>query len=225
MKRFWHLGRYRYAFYRFTIEQCFRNRRDLVLDAGCGSRGSLQQQVSRLVGVDILRENIRKIRQTKQGDFLVASLTHLPFRPSVFDAVVCVDVLEHIKQKKQVVEEFAKVSRMKANLVGSTTNLLNPFMLFDSFSSYPSKALVKYVGQHYERHSRLTPKSLVRTLSNAGYSLRMSFYGEPPLQPWLYEFSNKKVPWYAHIWILFDRLPLKFLKEDIVFVAVKGFSL
>jgi 2-polyprenyl-3-methyl-5-hydroxy-6-metoxy-1,4-benzoquinol methylase len=226
MRRVWHLNNYAYIFYRSTVEKilCGHNLGN-VLDAGCGSEGSISFLLEQIVGVDVSRRNISQIHKTKQGDFLVASLTYLPFKQEVFDTVICADVLEHLKEKRLVLEEIARAMHANARLIGSTSNLLNPLMLLDSSCSILSKLLAKYVGQNYERNSRLTPRALLKLFRDAGFEVRLSIYGFPPFQPWLYEFSNRKLPWFAHVWIIFDRLtkkkPLNQLKETIVFEAVK----
>jgi ubiquinone/menaquinone biosynthesis C-methylase UbiE len=228
---YWHLGTYHYIFYRYVVNQVFQRRSShITLDAGCGDKGSILTSVEHLVGVDISTNNILTICKTKQGDFIVASLTHLPFRPEVFDMTVCVDVLEHVTEKKSVFAEIARVSRQGAHFVGSTSNQLNPLMLLDSLLPSLSKILAKYVGdKNYERHSRLNVGTLPRMMKDAGFDVYLSLFGFPPFQPWVYECSNKKLPWFSSVWILLDKLTnhARSLKETMVFEAVKqpSFSL
>ncbi len=118
--------------YEFLLEQIIeRQNLDFVLDAGCGFRGSITiAPVKHLVGVDISRRNILIVHQNRQGDFIVASLTHLPVLSEVFDTIINVDVLEHVIGKQAVFAEIARVSRQTSHLVGSTTNQLNPLCFY-----------------------------------------------------------------------------------------------
>lgn len=237
-RHYWYLGTYRYVFYRYILDQLFlKHDSATVLDAGCGTYGSIVRSVDHLVGVDVNRNCILKIhgrskrrgflsilpwqlsREGKQGDFVLASLTHLPFKAVVFDIIVCRDVLEHVEDKNLVFNEILRICKSKGRCIGSTTNQLNPLMKIDSLTALASRMFVKYVGMGYERHGRLSPKSLNCMLKYVGFDVRISFFGLPPFQ------LDKKPPWFAFLWVLWDKLTgyrtFKLLKEVMVFEAVK----
>ena len=224
LRHYWHVGKYQYVFYEFLLEQIIeRQNLDFVLDAGCGFRGSTFAPVKHLVGVDINRSNVLEIHQTKQGDFIVASLTHLPFRSEVFDTIVNVDVLEHIKGKIAVFAEIARISRKSAHFVGSTTNQLNPLLLLDELLPILSQLLAGNIGQYYNRHSRLNPETLTNMTKTNGFNIYISFIRYPQLYAASYEYKNKKMEWFGSLWILFDKITdhFRFLKSMMVFEAVK----
>jgi 2-polyprenyl-3-methyl-5-hydroxy-6-metoxy-1,4-benzoquinol methylase len=194
------------------------------LDAGCGEHGSIDGIIGRLVGIDLNRDNILKMRKKRKSDFVVGSLTCLPFQPDVFDTIICQDVLEHIEEKAEVITEVSLVLKLGGRFIGSTSNQLNPLMRLDSISTLSSHVLSKYIGTgHYERHSRLTPKSLNKMLEHAGFNTHLSFFGYPPFKPWLYEYCNMKPPRFVSLWILLDKITehVKILKEMMVFEATK----
>jgi 2-polyprenyl-6-hydroxyphenyl methylase/3-demethylubiquinone-9 3-methyltransferase len=88
-----------------------------LLDIGCGG-GVLTEEFASLgcqvTGIDISPRSI-EIAQAHAAigglsiDYRVGSGTNLPFDASSFDAVSCCDVLEHIRDWKQVIAEAIRV--------------------------------------------------------------------------------------------------------------------
>jgi SAM-dependent methyltransferase len=224
-RHYWHLGNYHYVFYIYELAQIIqRQNSDFVLDAGCGRIDRIPSPVKHLVGVDVSRSNIVAMHQAVQGDFIVASLTHLPFKSEVFDNVKCIDVLEHVAEKESVFVEIARVSKQNAHFVGSTTNQLNPLFLLDESLPVLSRVFVKYVGDRYDRHSRLNFGTLTDMLKASGFDVSISLLGFPQFtETALCEYHNMKVPWFGFIWVLFDKVTdhFRILKEIIIFDAVK----
>jgi 2-polyprenyl-3-methyl-5-hydroxy-6-metoxy-1,4-benzoquinol methylase len=241
VEEFWVLGGYPYPFYRYVIENCYskfpKKRRCLMLDAGCGpqicSLSKIPKNIT-VIGLDVDRKNIYSSHEgaKKKGynnfHFIVGSLTSIPLISSIFDICVCVDVLEHLSDKKNAITEISRVCKPQAGFIGSTSNSLNPILLFDSIAP---KRVVKVITEmfapgHYERHRRLNPKSLIRILKDSNFHIQnIKLLGFPPFQPWLYHYSQKKIPIYAYLWILLDKItnknPLNLLKEVIIFSAIK----
>ena len=149
---------------------------------------------------------------------------------NIFDICVCIDVLEHLSDKKGAISEISRVCKPGSKFIRSTSNSLNPILLFDSVVP---KTLIKAITERfapgsYERHQRFTPKSLMRTLKDYDFHIQdIRLLGFPPFQPWLYHYSErKKVPLYAYIWVLFDKItnkkPLSLLKEVLIFNTIKN---
>lgn len=233
------LGNYRYILYRFVlVSLCkkFAKESCLTLDAGCGERGCSLSHIPEtlnVVGIDLSHSNVRKSkRKMKNRDFsfVLGTLNQLPFKSETFGLVLCVDVLEHIETKDKTMKELCRVSKPNAHVIGSTTNLANPFLLVDSIAPRATRQLLeeRYVGRtHYERHSRFTPASLTRALKRAGFKPQyIDLFGYPPFLAWIYHYTTKKPPLHANLWILFQKLtrrnPLKMLKETTVFAATKS---
>lgn len=242
VKKFWHMGNYTYPFYRFVLEdlccRCFAKSSSTMLDAGCGPNISSLSHVPEnvhCIGIDISSENIAKshgkakTKDYRNFSFIVASTADMPFCSKSFDLILCCDVLEHVEAKHRTIQEISRVCRPQGKFVGSTSNLFNPLMLLDSF--LPKKIAYilsqKFAGEHYERHQRMTSAGLVRALIEAGFKkCRVMLLGFPSFKPWIYEFSDRKLPWFAFFWIAFDSLTnrkqLRLLKDTIVFFAMKN---
>ena len=228
---YWKLLDYRYVFYGGMLEDFVAGCQGLTLDAGCGRKGgSLSFATS--VGVDLGRQNVKssKLRRP-QTSFIIADITHLPFRKAIFDLVVSVDVLEHVEGKEAAIKEISRVSKLGAFFVGSTSNLLNPVFIFDSFGPKRVVSFLaeRYAKGHYERHFRFTSATLGRTLQKAGFATNViHLLGFPPFTPWIFQNDpSLKPPWFARLWIIVDKLmtkvkPLSQMKEAIVFRAVRS---
>jgi ubiquinone/menaquinone biosynthesis C-methylase UbiE len=241
VNEYWHLNSYRYVFYRFVVESfCARQlaKPCLMLDAGCGpticSLSHVPKNAS-VIGVDLNPRNVvqshKKAKQLGYDNFsfILASLTALPFRSGVFDLTVSVDVLEHVDHKKVALIEISRILKLHAELIGSTTNLQNPIMQFDTYFPNISKVLVqKFVSsEQYERAGRFSIRKLSHVLNEGLFNVcKITLVSFPPFEPWIYEFSKKKLNWYAYAWIVYDKItqhkPLVYLKEIIVFQAIKA---
>ncbi len=117
---------------------------DLVLDLGSGNgRHTIEacRWPCRVVSVDVDAEELRRSRyflRAPKGaspyqrytnfrrdgvpgwaDFIVADAEHLPFRNGTFDKVICAEVLEHISDDRQGIEELHRVAKPGAGLAVS----------------------------------------------------------------------------------------------------------
>lgn len=101
-----------------------------VIDVGCGGGFMsipLAQRGARVLGVDPSKASIAAARSRAQQLGLALEVAEgvgesLPAASGETDAVVCVDVLEHVKDLKQVVAEFARVLRPGGVLLFDTIN-------------------------------------------------------------------------------------------------------
>ena len=215
----WKLGNYQYLFYGSMLKDWISNLQGSILDAGCGT-GSLQ--LSGNVGIDICKRNIQVFTRVG-GEGVLASVTHLPFKDDAFENAITVDVLEHVENKKLAIAELGRV--VKGDLIGSTTNLLNPYMMLDVLlpKAVISK-LIPIIGQgQYKRHLRLTTSQLTKALATAGFTTELTCLSFPPFQPWLYKDGKNKLPWYAYTWIVTNKLisTIKITRDTLLFKATK----
>jgi ubiquinone/menaquinone biosynthesis C-methylase UbiE len=228
MKRYLHLHSYKFIYHRFILEtlvkSCTKNG-CLLLDAGCGRRGSIVCPSDKvvIVGIDILRANVIACRlRWKSRGYVVADLTMLPFIRSAFGGVVSVEVLEHVNDKTAALNELARITQRGGFFVGCSTNILNLILWLDAKFPMLMKPLVMKLAEpgHYERHGRFSPSSLIKTLNLTGYRMdRLYLLGQPL-------FSKTRTPLgLALLWVLFDRLtkkkPLLYLKEVLVWQATR----
>jgi ubiquinone/menaquinone biosynthesis C-methylase UbiE len=88
-------------------------RSSLILDLGC-ARGRFVRALSasgaRVVGVDRSWELLRTALDSPGGgSFVLSTATRLPFANSIFDGVVCIEVIEHIPELEAALSEIARV--------------------------------------------------------------------------------------------------------------------
>jgi len=102
-------------------------RADRLLDVGCGA-GALGllvgERARRCVGVDgalaVLGKAAAHGVSVQCADLDAA---HLPYRDAAFDAVTCLDVLEHVLDPRHLLRELARVLRPGGVLVLTTPNI------------------------------------------------------------------------------------------------------
>ncbi len=133
----------------------------LVLDAPCG-HGALSDLLRRR-GHRVVAADLRPgaIPRAVMGVGLDLNAS-LPFRDSVFDAVVAVEGIEHLENPYLPAREFYRVLRPHGVLVVTTPNILNlrsrlKFLLFGTFfwfdeSGYRRGCHVNAIPVHELRH-------------------------------------------------------------------------
>ena len=105
---------------------------DLVLDLGCGNGAHAlvaARCVRRVVGVDydrvalgVAADSSRRASRGNLRLFAVDLTGRLPFRDSSFDAVLFLDVIEHLEPRRRVLGEIARVLRPDGRLLVSAPN-------------------------------------------------------------------------------------------------------
>ena len=101
-----------------------------VLDLGCAGgflAEALDDRGARVTGIDPAREAIEAARRhAEQGGrairYDVGTGEALPYADATFDAVACVDVLEHVSDLGQVLREVARVLRPGGSFLFDTIN-------------------------------------------------------------------------------------------------------
>lgn len=144
-----------------------------VLDVGCGI-GDLVRMLSdrslRSTGVDISMHSltIALAASPKGGAYAAASADRLPFPDGTFDALISIEVLEHLPDDRAGAIEMARVLKPNGLLVASVPN----------HYYFPSYRRLMGHFRHYDRHSLLaianqvglipeTPLAQHRTLNAA----------------------------------------------------------
>ena len=85
----------------------------LILDLGC-ARGrfvrALSSSGAQVVGVDRSWELLRTaLDSSGDSSFVLSTATRLPFADSIFDGVVCIEVIEHVPVLGAALSEIARV--------------------------------------------------------------------------------------------------------------------
>lgn len=91
-----------------------------LLDAGCGTGRFLVHTASNqpFVGLDLSVEMLKVARkELKGGPFVVGELEHLPFKDDVFDEIICVRVLQHIKHQERAIRELSRVCKTGGSVI------------------------------------------------------------------------------------------------------------
>ncbi len=101
-----------------------------VLDLGCAGgfmAEALARRGARVTGIDPAKQAIAAAKAHAEGSGLdirydVGVAEALPYAAASFDAVVCVDVLEHVSDLKRTIGETARVLRPGGQVMFDTIN-------------------------------------------------------------------------------------------------------
>ena len=99
-----------------------------ILDAGCARGRFLRQLTSsgaRLFGTDLTEVFLQSARgNVPEAALAAGSLSRLPFRTGAFDAVFCIEVLEHVPDTDAALGELARVLKPGGTLLVIDKNLM-----------------------------------------------------------------------------------------------------
>ena len=212
-----------------------------VLDAGCGVGeylSRLEQEADQAVGLEVELERCQDAFQ-KCGQVLYGNGEKMPFAENTFDMALSHEVLEHVHDDRQVVEEIVRVLKPHGRLI---VFVPNRGYLFETHGIYwrgryrfGNKFLVNYLPRkwrntlapHVRAYSRrdldalfskLPVKVVQRTVIFGAYDniiARMPWLGKTlrSILQWL-ESTPLKFFGLSHFWVLEKRLTLReYLKE------------
>lgn len=143
-----------------------------VLDAGSGEgygAAILADSASSVTGVDLEQEVVEHAAARYPAvRFEKADLLALPFPDETFDAVVSLQVIEHLQRPREFVSECARVLRERGVLVLSTPNRLtfSPEGIRNPFHTVEFSAA--------ELRSVLEPKLTVERIAGTFHAARIS---------------------------------------------------
>jgi SAM-dependent methyltransferase len=124
-----------------------------VLDLGCGRGGVVElfwRDVKLAAGLDPDSPSLTEHRA--QGMPILRGVgEHLPFAGESFDLVVCLWVLEHVRQPLTVLSEVARVLRPGGHFVFLTPNLRNPLLLLNRIGKVLPSVQTRFVSRFYGR--------------------------------------------------------------------------
>ena len=104
-----------------------------VLDLGCGRGGVVElfwRDVKLAAGLDPDSPSLSEHRAPGMP-ILRGVGEHLPFAGESFDLIVCIWVLEHLRDPERVLREVRRVLRPGGHFVFLTPNLRNPLLAFN----------------------------------------------------------------------------------------------
>jgi SAM-dependent methyltransferase len=91
-----------------------------VLDIGCGPRGSLEwcKNAKTKIGLDPISSKYQKIGASRHKmEYVESGSEEIPFEDGFFDAVFCVNAIDHVRDIERSVEEIKRVTRKGGKLV------------------------------------------------------------------------------------------------------------
>lgn len=146
-----------------------------VLDAGCGwgtTLSALERAGYRAAGMDIARDMLERLdRERPDRELYVADLTRaLPDTIDPFDAVLALDVIEHIDDDRGAVAQLARLVRPGGVLIVSVPALPDFFTEFDAIQGH---------------RRRYLPESLRGAFTDSGLEVERIFWWGRWLAPLL----------------------------------------
>lgn len=147
-----------------------------ILDVGCGG-GLVSEPLARLggkvTGIDPTRDSIAVARKHAEGqgltiDYRTASVEELAAAGEQFDAVVCMEVIEHVPDQPAFVRSLGQLVRPGGAIVMSTLNrTLKSYALAIVAAEYVLGWIPR--GTH-DWNRFVTTEELSRYLESAGFS-------------------------------------------------------
>jgi ubiquinone/menaquinone biosynthesis C-methylase UbiE len=125
-----------------------------VLDLGCGRGGVVElfwKDVRLAAGLDPDSPSLIEHRSPGMP-ILRGAGEHLPFAGESFDLIVCLWVLEHLKEPLTVLREVRRVLRPTGHFVFLTPNLRNPLLLLNRLGKALPPLQRRLVPRLYGRH-------------------------------------------------------------------------
>lgn len=125
-----------------------------VLDLGCGRGGVVElfwRDVRLAAGLDPDQPSLAEHRAPGMP-ILRGVGERLPFTGESFDLVVCLWVLEHLKDPQTVLREVRRVLRPGGHFVFLTPNLSNPLLLLNQIGKAVPMLQTRLVSRFYGRH-------------------------------------------------------------------------
>ena len=136
-----------------------------VLDVGCGPGAMVEEMLKRgceFWGVDPSQKMLDICRgrfaQQDRAHFLCADAMGLPLADESFDAVLCMGVIDGLRNRRQAIREMLRVLRPGGTLIVTFTNWHSPYAWWKNYVFYPAisvwHALRERYGGDKPRHAR-----------------------------------------------------------------------
>jgi SAM-dependent methyltransferase len=141
-----------------------------ILDYGCGAGWLSTLLVNKgfdVVGVDISAHLVRNARKVcPNAQFVVCDAEKLPFRNSVFDCVIGIAILHHLRLEKSC-NEVRRVLGRRSKFIFMEPNLLNPISAVGR-RFFPTEA-------HTKGEKQFVPRYLRTALNQSGFTSERCF--------------------------------------------------
>lgn len=137
MKNFYKVGNNKKDFktnwniYPKLIEILKLNKREKILDAGCGE-GQLADFLRgySLYGVDLSKNAVRKAKKRGYKKAIVGELNNLPFKDKVFDKTISIQVFQYLTDPRGDFKELVRLTKKQIIITVPNFNWLKTKSLF-----------------------------------------------------------------------------------------------
>ena len=163
------------------VKKYFKNKKDLqILDIGCGTglNSEALNSFGNVYSLDPSQSALQYCQQRGLTNVHCASVESLPFPDKKFDLVVALDVLEHIEDDKQAVQEINRVLKKGGVFISvltdpTTGGIIASFASLGDIIVAEPKALIGFTGP------RVIKQTIGQTLPNG---FQRSEFSESQLQ-------------------------------------------
>ena len=182
----------------FILENLDLSENLLILDIGCG-HGVYLNEFSKYnnncVGIDFAKHNFEG---NKNHEFIQMLAENLGFKGETFDKIIMIEVIEHLFNDSEALNEINRILKPPGSLVLTAPNKLFPFethgMKFGTriVSShgfgFPILPYLPFNVRQYITNAKVyTPSNIVQLLTNNGFKICKINY----LMPSLDKLGNK----------------------------------
>lgn len=221
----WFVGRRRLV--RNLIGRFAPDQPRLILDAGCGTGGTLDQLrgMGELWGCDVAPEALAACRARGFDNINRSPVEELNYPDERFDVVISCDVIEHIEADRQALQEMARVLRPGGILVLTVPAHPRLWSAHDEaldhkrrYEAGVLRELVEGAGLDIELYSKAVAIAMPAILGAVAYRRLLRLFsggsGEPAEQTALFELPrplNRALIWLLDVeaWLMrYISLPL-----------------
>ena len=122
-----------------------------LLDAGCGTGWFSKKACERgaqVVSMDLGEGLLSEVKKKCNSSRIVGSILEIPFNENTFDIIVSSEVIEHVPDPYQAIEELFRVLKPGGTLVLTTPNKLWYFAIWiaNTFKLRPYQGLENWTG-------------------------------------------------------------------------------
>ncbi len=172
---------YIYNKVQFIINRIPKETKLKILNVGCGA-GFLSERLKKLghfvVSIDVNDLAIEYAKR-KNIDIIKADAKILPFKDEVFDIVLCIDVLEHIREDEIVLKSINRVLKRRGRLL----------------IVVPAGKKLTYHDYRLGHYRRYTKKKLEKLLQNTSFKGKIRYWNSilyPLIKLFRLFFKNEK---------------------------------
>jgi ubiquinone/menaquinone biosynthesis C-methylase UbiE len=155
-----------------SLKSLIRDLKGEVLDIGCAD-GTITEKIdsflpqAKLTGLDLYQKAIEYARKKRpQINFVCANARKMPFKNNQFDAIICIETLEHVPNNQKVIKEIQRCLKDSGTLIVAqdTNNWLFKFVWF---------IWIKWKGKVWKNAhvNSLKPKELISLLEKNGFKI------------------------------------------------------